>query len=115
MAAMMIDAVLRVSDPDCDSYDGETFEDAKVADRGGAVEESFEDFHERNLRIKAKFEEQQRISDCLEQKRVQDLIEKKQEEKMLQEDNKRKRKEREEEDRRHYREGWGGWNRIHRG
>jgi hypothetical protein len=31
MAALMIDAVLRVSDPDSDSFDGEMFEDAKIA------------------------------------------------------------------------------------
>ena len=34
MAAIMIDAVLRVSDPDSDSFDGTTFEDAKIAARG---------------------------------------------------------------------------------
>jgi len=31
MAALMIDAVLRVSDPDSDSYNGETFLDAIAA------------------------------------------------------------------------------------
>jgi hypothetical protein len=36
MAAMMIDAVLRVSDPDSDSFNGETFEDAYKAAKGGS-------------------------------------------------------------------------------
>jgi len=35
MAALMIDAVLRVSDPDSDMFDGVIFEDAKVAADGG--------------------------------------------------------------------------------
>jgi hypothetical protein len=34
-AFLMIDAVLRVSDPDSDSYDGETFADARAAAAGG--------------------------------------------------------------------------------
>jgi hypothetical protein len=35
MAAILLDAVLRVSDPNSDSFDGETFEDARVANKGG--------------------------------------------------------------------------------
>ena len=35
MAAMMIDAVLRVSDPDSDLFNGETFEEACEAAKGG--------------------------------------------------------------------------------
>jgi len=38
MAAMMIDAVLRVSDPNSDSYNGTIFADALVAASGGKEE-----------------------------------------------------------------------------
>jgi hypothetical protein len=38
MAALMIDAVLRVSDPDSDSFDGENFKDAIEASKGGEME-----------------------------------------------------------------------------
>lgn len=34
-AAILLDAVLRVSDPDSDSFDGESFADAVAAGRGG--------------------------------------------------------------------------------
>jgi hypothetical protein len=35
IAAVVLDAVLRVSDSDSDSYDGETFKDARIAAAGG--------------------------------------------------------------------------------